>query len=328
MVLIIAQEKSNRRIHKKEASKNTQVTKIKHLEKIEPNFYRCPSCGKDYTKLDGNFPASQSELYVGWDYHLPICKKCLDSLFEHYTEVYGNDEDLAIRRICEKFDIYYSVSLLSASRKITKNRSRIHTYISKTNLTQYSGKTYDTTLDEERNNVISSYEDFEQKKEDGTTTTKKAAIDRWGFGVFSDADYDVLEEHYKTLKKANPNCDSNQEIFIKSLCHLNLLMMKSLKENNLDGYAKANEQYSRTFTKAGLKTVVDADKNADDCWGVFMEQISQYTPEEYYKDKKLYADFDGIGQTFERFVLRPLKNLLLKTNERDPEYNVEDVVDE
>lgn len=327
-MLIIAQEKSNRRIKKTATSKNTQVSKIKHLEKEEPNFYRCPVCGKDYNKLDTNFPASQSELYSGWDYHLPICRKCLDKLFEHYTEAYGNDEDAAIRRICEKFDIYYNVSLLSASRKITKNRSRIHTYISRANLTQYAGKTYDTTLDEERGIVISSIEELDEQKKDGNSSITKTAVERWGIGIFSTEDYSMLEEHYKTLKKANPNCDSNQEIFIKSLCHLNLLMMKSLKENNLDGYAKANEQYSRTFTKAGLKTVVETDKNADDCWGVFMEQVSQYTPEEYYKDKKLYADFDGIGQTFERFVLRPLKNLLLKTNERDPEYNVEDVVDE
>ena len=30
-------------------------------------------------------------------------------------------------------------------------------------------------------------------------------------------------------------------------------MRKSLRENDLDGYAKANEQYSKTFKNAGLK---------------------------------------------------------------------------
>lgn len=324
----MAQEKSNRRVTKTAPSKNTELKKIDNTKKEEPNFYMCPTCGGKYTKLDGNFPASQSEMYAGWDYHIPICRSCLDQIFVHYTTVYGGDEDKAIRRICEKFDIYYNVSLLNASRKITKTRSRIHNYISKANLVQYKDKTFDTTLDEERNNVIASREDYDEKKNNGDISTTKAAIERWGVGVFSDEDYAVLEEHYKYLKRANPNCDSNQEIFVKSLCHLNLLMMKSMKENNLDGYAKANEQYGKTFTKAGLKTIQETDKNADDCWGIFMEQISQYTPEEYYKDKKLYEDFDGIGKMFERFVLRPLKNLMCKTNERDPEFNVEDAVDE
>ena len=324
----MAQEKSNRRVTKTAPAKDTKVQKIRPEKKDEPDFYKCPTCGKHYPKLDTNFPASQSELFAGWNYHIPVCRSCMDQLFAHYTEVYGGDEDMAIRRICEKYDIYYNVSLLNASRKITKTRSRIHNYISKSNLTQYRDKTYDTTLDEERNNVIASREDFDEKKSSGDITTTKAAIDRWGVGIFSEEDYSILEEHYKMLKKANPNCDSNQEIFVKSLCHLNLLMMKSLKENNLDGYAKANEQYGKTFTKAGLKTVQETDKNADDCWGIFMEQISQYTPEEYYKNQTLYKDFDGIGKEFTRFVLRPLKNLLMKTSERDPEYNVEDISNE
>ena len=163
----LAQEKSNRRVTKTAPSKNTEVQKITYSKDEEPNFYVCPTCKGHFSKLDGNFPASQSELYAGWDYHIPICRKCLDKLFEHYTNVYGGDEDAAIRRICERYDIYYNVSLLNASRKITKTRSRIHNYISKANLVQYKGKTYDTTLDEERNNTISSIEDYDEKKANG-----------------------------------------------------------------------------------------------------------------------------------------------------------------
>ena len=35
--------------------------------------------------------------------------------------------------------------------------------------------------------------------------------------------------------------------FIKSLCHLNLLMTKALKDSDLDGYTKANSEYAKTF---------------------------------------------------------------------------------
>ena len=126
----MAQEKSNRRVTKTAPSKNTELKKIDNTKKEEPDFYMCPTCGSHYKDLK-SFPASQSELYAGWDYHIPICRSCLDQIFVHYTTVYGGDEDKAIRRICEKFDIYYNVSLLNASRKITKTRSRIHNYISR-----------------------------------------------------------------------------------------------------------------------------------------------------------------------------------------------------
>lgn len=322
------QEKSTRRVTTTTPSKNTEVQKIFHSSEEEPNFYKCPTCSTHYKKLNDNFPASQSELYAGWDYHLPVCKKCMDKLFVHYTEAYGGDEDAAIRRICEKYDIYYSVSLLNASRKITKNRSRIHTYISKANLIQYKGKTFDSTLDEERDNVISSLEEFDEKKSNGEINITKASIKRWGIGVFEPRDYAVLEEHYKMLKENNPNADNNQEIFIKSLCHLNLLMIKALKDKDLDGYTKANGEYSKTFTKAGLKTVEEKDSSNDEAIGVTLGIISQFTPEEFYKDKKLYDDWDKLGNYIDCHITRPMENIITGSTKRDKEYYVPDIENE
>lgn len=322
----MAQESKTRRTKTTTPSADTKIKKLVTEEKERPDFYVCPTCGSKFKDLK-SFPSSRSKMYAGYDYHIPICRSCLDRIYEHYVEAYNGNEEQAIRRICEKFDLYYHIDLLNSSKKGSSVKSRIANYISRANLIQHIGKTYDTTLDEERRGFITSLEDYEEKKEEGGTTLTKVAVERWGVGLFTEEEYFLLEDHYKMLKRANPNCDSNQEIFIKSLCHLNMLMMRSLKDNNLDGYAKANEQYGKTFTKAGLKTVQETDKNADDCWGVFMEQISQYTPEEYYKDKKLYEDFDNIGSHFSRFVLRPLKNLLCKTNERDPEFNVEGASD-
>lgn len=218
----MAQEKSNRRIATTAPSKSTEVQKIKYSKEDEPDFYKCPVCGTPYKKLDDNFPASQSELYAGWDYHLPICKRCMDRLFEHYTQVYGGDEDTAIRRICEKFDIYYNVSLLNASRKITKNRSRIHTYISKANLVQYKDKTYDTTLDEERKNgIVETYEDIKDEKK-----TKLKTVKFFGTG-FSDDDYQYLQDQYSDwTTRCECKTKAQEEVF-KRICFKQLEILKA-----------------------------------------------------------------------------------------------------
>lgn len=218
----MAQEKSTRRVATTAPSKNTEFKKVKYSKDDEPNFYKCHCCSTGYTKLDDNFPASQSELYAGWDYHLPICKKCLDKMFEHYTEVYGNDEDAAIRRICEKYDIYYCIGLLNMSRKITKNRSRIHTYISKTNLSQYSGKTYDTTLDEERTgDVIESLDDLTNDKK-----TKLKTVKFFGTG-FSDDDYQYLQDQYTDwTTRCECKTKAQEEVF-KRICFKQLEILKA-----------------------------------------------------------------------------------------------------
>ena len=315
----MAQEKtSNRRVTTTAPSRNTKIEKLKKPDDDNPDFYKCPSCGKHYKKLDTNFPASQSDLYAGWDYHLPICRHCLDLMFNHYTVAYGNDEDAAIRRICEKFDIYYCESLLNASRKITKDRSRIHTYISKANLIQYKGKTYDTTLDEERYDGV--IESREQVKENNISISA-SAVDRWGVG-FTEMDYKNLDEHWRMLKKQNPNADSNQDIFIRDLCNINMLKIRALQNGDSKEYANLVEQYAKTFKQAGLRTIEEKDSSNDETFCMTLGFISDYTPEEFYKDKTLYADWDNIGDYIDRHVTRPMVNLETGSDIRDKEYFV------
>lgn len=311
--------KSNRRVKTTTPSKKTEAPKIITMtNKEEPNFYKCCACGKSYSKLDTNFPASQSELYAGLDYHLPICRKCLDTLFEHYTLSYGGDEDMAIRRICELFDIYFNQSLLNASRKITKDRSRIHTYISRANLVQYKGKTYDTTLDEERSNIIvESVDDIEILDEHSITPKM---IKFWGTG-YDPKVYPTLQGYYDELLKL---CESKPDIkkqkMMKNLCLLEYQMQINIQAGKDIG--TLSNSYKTMFEAAELKA--DSADTSNDSFGKWIMDIEKYSPAEYYSDKKKYHDFFGIVEYIERFMFRPLKNLIFGTHEKEKEYWIND----
>lgn len=311
---------------------NLDVTvdiKIPRSNQMVDKKYKCTCCGASWDNQKSHFSKSASPLYQSNDGYLNICNSCRDAYYYRLVDLYNGNQAHAIRHFCQQFDIIFHEDALTASRQISADRSRVSHYQAKKNLGQTArvGSTYIEGMKYDYQNKLDDViESREQAKLEESNVTA-SAIDRWGVG-FTEADYRNLDDHYRTIKKSNPNVDNNQEIFIKSLCNLNMLMVKALKDGDSDKYVKLTEQYAKTFKQAGLKTIQETDKNADDCWGIFMEQISQYTPEEYYKDKKLYEDFDGIGKMFERFVLRPLKNLMCKTNERDPEFNVEDAVDE
>lgn len=317
-MVLMAQEKSNRRIATTAPSKSTEVQKIKYSKEDEPDFYKCPVCGTLYKKLEDNFPASQSELYAGWDYHLPICKRCMDRLFEHYTGVYGGDEDTAIRRICEKFDIYYSVSLLNASRKITKTRSRIHTYVSKANLIQYKGKTYDTTLDEERENgVVDNPDDIEDLTQYKLTPKM---VKFWGSGYGPNV-YPTLQGYYdELLKLCADKPDVKKQKMMKNLCLLEYQMQINIQAGKDIG--TLSNSYKSMFEAAELKT--DSADISNDSFGRWIMDIEKYCPAEFYQDKKKYHDFFGIVEYIERFMFRPLKNLIFGTKEKEKEYWVND----
>ena len=283
--------------------------------------YKCSSCGKGYNSLKNNFQKSNSPLFQSNDGYLPWCKDCTDKYMTQLTAFYSGNEEHAIEHFCQQVDWVYDIEPLKCAREISSDRSRISSYAAKKNLNVGGRKTYFDSLkynyEQRQDEVITSRE--QAKSNDSNITA--SAVDRWGVG-FTEIDYKVMDDHYRMLKRQNPNCDANQEIFIKSLCSLSMLQAKALKDGDSDKYVKLTDQYAKTFKQAGLRTVEEKDSSSDECFGVTLATISQYTPEEFYKDKKLYEDYAEIGEYFDRHVCRPMKNIMTGSNERDKEFFV------
>lgn len=278
--------------------------------------YICCKCNEHFPSLT-QFYKTYSGLYSDTGY-LPICKDCLGKLFDSYIEKY-KDVYKAIQRICMAFDLYYSDSIFDTCNDGTS--AMLGNYIKRLNMVQYKGRTFDTTLDKgfEFNKIYKKKKPEEQEVDEIDETD----IEKWGSG-FENVDYGVLNAHYKLLKTANPNYDNNQEIFINDLCYTKMQQMKAVREGRVDDYNKLTDSYRKSFTQAGLKTVKDSNINEEFTIGVNAEIIEKYTPAEYYKNQKLYRDFDNIGDYFKRFLLRPLRNMQHGTNDRDFEYFVKD----
>nr|DAN96286.1 MAG TPA: hypothetical protein [Caudoviricetes sp.] len=314
---------------------NVDVNIPRSIEPFDPkkHKYKCSCCGGGFTSQDRNFQKSNDVLFQANNGYLPWCKNCTDNYVAQMTAVFSYNEELAMRDFCQRAGWNYDENALVASMETYsghRNRSRISHYAAKKNINCDGRKTYLDSLKHEytndQNKVITSKEQIKEQE----LSLSAASVDRWGAGLGSEVDYKNLDEHYRMLKKNNPNCDNNQEIFIKSLCNINMLALRALRNGDSDKYIKLTDQYSKTFTKAGLSAIQETDNSANEPLGVTLATISQYTPEEYYKDKELYKDFDKIGDYFDRFVKRPIRNLMSGTTDRDPEYFVkdEDDVDE
>ena len=284
----------------------------------------CCSCGEP--KNSAHFYKSNSEFY--FEGALPICKECFSRKFGQYAAEYHSNKK-AMQRMCMAFDIYFNEDLFDKCD--TNDDTVVGKYFRQLNMNQNKGKTFDTTINEggfslsgerkqpkeKRVAVVDQYgnEDSEETEE-----INPKDIEKWGVG-FQVVDYDILNAHYKYLKTANPNCDSNQEIFVNDLCYIHMQKMKALRDGDVDNYNKLTESYRKSFKQAGLKTVDDM-KTDDDCWSVWVDRVAQYTPEEIYRNKDRYKDHDGLGEYYQRMAVRPLKNIVLGTQERDTEFYV------
>ena len=295
-------------------------------EQFDPSKhkYKCSCCGKGYNSLKSNFQKSNSPLFQANDGYLPWCKSCTDSYLVLLNALYSNNEEHAIEHFCQQVDWVYDIEPLKCAREISSDRSRISSYAAKKNLNCGGRKTFIDSIkhnyQQKQNEIITSIEQVKSKE----STISASAVDRWGVG-FTESDYKNLDDHYRMLKKNNPNADNNQEIFIKSLCNLNMLMVRALQNGDSEKYIKLTEQYSKTFTKAGLRTVEEKDSSNDETFCMTLGFISEHTPEEFYQDKDLYADWDNIGEYIDRHITRPMINLETGSDIRDKEFFVPEV---
>lgn len=286
----------------------------------------CCCCREEL--LPTEFYKSNSDFFV--DGHLPICKACFSNKFKYFISKYHSNK-MAMQRMCMSFDIYFDEDLFD-NCGVDEN-TILGIYFRKLNMSQYKGKTFEDSIqsnfnlfDEKKtakniHSVVS--ENYNYEKTEDIHEIDPSDIEKWGAGLDSE-DYAILNSHYRLLTNSNPQCDGNAEIFIIDLCYTKMQQMKAVRESRVDDYKKLTESYIKSFTQAGLKTVKDTNAMEDFTIGVNVETIEKYTPAEYYKNKSLYKDHDNIGDYIDRFLLRPLKNLMRGTKDRDIEFFVRD----
>ena len=238
---------------------------------------------------------------------------------------------MAMQRMCMTFDIYFNEAAFDSCD--TDDSTVLGNYFRKLNLSQHKGKTFEDSIKEgfdlsgDRKPVKETQEvvnvDNDDEENENADMIDPADIEKWGAGL-EPTDYTILNSHYRLLSSSNPQCDGNAEIFIIDLCYTKMQQMKAVRESRVDDYKKLTESYIKSFTQAGLKTVKDTNAMEDFTIGVNAETIEKYTPAEYYKNRSLYKDHDNIGDYIDRFLLRPLRNLMRGTKDRDAEFFVKD----
>lgn len=161
-------------------SKPGKATPIKD----QPEKYYCIRCPRSFLKQRNNFPVAQSPIYRENNGYIPVCRHCIEEMYQHYKDVLG-DEKAAIRRICLKFDIYWNDRIYDMLKKNNTSSSRVLSYISRSNLQQFAEKTFDDTLDEEERSLLdcaSITEDDNNNNEEEITLSKNI-IEFWGSGL-------------------------------------------------------------------------------------------------------------------------------------------------
>lgn len=214
------------------------------------------------------------------------------------------DDDEAIRRICMKFDIYYNQSLADASRKISAERSRIHTYVSRANLIQYKDNTYDTTLDEESRETIESVEEVRDSKKVTQKTVKF-----FGLG-FTEEEYRFLQDQYDDWTARHECKTKAQEEIFKAICMSQLSIQRANQSGDPKKVELAMKAFQELLGTAAIKPTQTNDNTFADqnTFGTLIQKWENERP--IPEPDPEFEDVDGIRRYVSAYFLGHLCKMM------------------
>lgn len=166
----------------------------------------CLCCGK--RKFESDFMKSPSIIYRKNGGYLTVCRGCMMTLYRQYKKKYQNQfaildtqidnadiEKLALKRICMKFDLFYSDSSYETARKHMRSVPSLDlmsAYSRALNLKQNRCKSYDDTIIEE---------DMSQELIESSLVERTEIQELGGEDEFCDAAIDLCVGMMALLKK-------------------------------------------------------------------------------------------------------------------------------
>ena len=143
----------------------------------------------------------------------------------------------------------------------------------------------------------------------------------WGKGFGTD-DYEFLESELFNWKKTH-KCDSYADTtLLKEIC-IKILTIRNKRERreNVSNDVKELQDLMKTASVDPAKANIADGAKSLDSWGLWLKDIEEYEPAEYFNDKKLFVDFDKLKKYSNKYIFRPLKNLLLGSRD----FNIDEI---
>lgn len=288
----------------------------------DKKYIYCRKCQE--TKDETRFYKATDSL-IDSNGFMSVCKTCCTDI---YNAFFLEEKDISrtILRVCRILNIRYDTDAVDStiqqvatySEKGAVSDNIFGMYKSKLISVQKTrigerGNTSDYTFEEP--SVLPP-----SVKLEGDEKEIESLEQFWGIG-FDYEDYSFLEKELSEWKKTS-KCDTKaEESLLKEICHKQLDIRKKRLSGGVTGnLVKELQDLMKTAAVDPSKVSASQTGKSFDTFSNFIKVIEQNEPADYYKDKKLFADYDNIGFYFEKYVTRPLRNFV--TLSRD--FNVSD----
>jgi hypothetical protein len=246
---------------------------------------------------------------------MSVCKDCIGDI---YIRIFQTEHTMerALLRLCRMLNVRYSLDAVAATQKHFRNANK--TPDEPTAFGVYKVKLIATQKTEVGKREAEDYTFVEPGVGIAITNplddseTNRDLKKYWGIGVGNYDDYVFLEEKLSEWKQSYSCANKSEEFFLKEICYKELELQRArIEQKPVDGILKSMNDLLKNAALTPAQTSAINSGKVHDAWGTLIRQIEETTPAEFYKDKKLFRDFDGIGTYIKNYIVRSLKNFVL-----------------
>lgn len=273
----------------------------------ESQPHQCIVCGCVYPKQPDYFPKIRTKMYKGNNSYAPICNTCCTQYYHNWLQDFDGDDKKAIRRCCEWLNVYYDRDLAGTAGNgfvgyladMDKNNRQFIKY------------SWDDTLYDEAQIVGT---EVNNAKEEGRSPQVEEGVRIFGEGFTEDAYPMMLHTYHGYIDPLGDTATAGQLKSARFLAALEYRCMEAIKADKPNASALSSS-LTKAIKESGFDTVQEQSGAADeDTFGQWLERIEMFTPAQYVKQTP-YKDVDNYGVYYDRFVRRPVENLLNRASQ-------------
>lgn len=291
---------------------------------VVKNVY-CRRCMQ--TKDTDNFYSAVDKI-LDKNGYMSVCKDCINEI---YSKLYLAERDVhkAILRTCRVINLAYNNDTVDSTIKQVDGKD-VKEY-SKEFFGLYKRKL--SGIFEREDNLDLTFKEPEDKsaiKDNSLDQSEETVnlVNMWGDG-YSIEDYNWLENEYSKWIKYHKSDTMAEVTLLKEIVWKNYEIKKARMEGkSTSSLVKELQDLMKTASVDPAKSTIAGSSENRDTFSSFIKLIEEKEPAEYYKDKKLFEDFDNIGAYFRKYVTRPLKNFITQSRDFNVDSNDEEDDDE
>jgi len=309
----------------KSISKTTNITTIETQEgETFLEFCYCRMCMQN-KKVSNFFKAT--DLLIDRNLYMSICKDCVIDLYSRYYQI-EHDVSRAMLRLCRIINWAYKEKTLESALKqfATNGKSPDDPsfpgyYRGKLAIKSEAGFVKDKATDP--SDLIFREPTGQNQPEpidDDAFGSDTINLKKFWGSNFTYDQFCFLEEELARWKATHLSDTYAQVSLLKELCYIELQIRNARVEGgSTSDLIKEKQNLMKTCSVDPAKANMASAGQKSDSFGLIIKQIEETEPADFYKDRKLFKDFDNISAYFEKYIRRPLKNFV--TGSRD--FNVE-----